>query len=80
MKNKGTLKLEKAILTIFWSKTLKDSKVSVAKDHGTKFQSKLAASFSAIILSNLVLSLINHVNTVCTSEPHPLVDFRIFLR
>ena len=30
--------------------TLRDSKVRVAKDHGKKFRSRLAASFSGIIL------------------------------
>ena len=34
---------------IFWLKTLRDSKVRIANDHGKKFQSGLAASFRGII-------------------------------
>ena len=36
-------------LTHFWFKTLRGSKVIVAKDHGEKFRSRLASSFSGIV-------------------------------
>ena len=34
-----------------WLKTLRNSKVRAAKDHGKKFQSRLAASFSGITIT-----------------------------
>ena len=33
----------------FWFKTLRDSKVRAAKDHGKRFRSRLASSFSGIV-------------------------------
>ena len=39
-----------------WFKTLKDSKVRVAKDHGKKFRSRLASSFAGIVHSSCNLS------------------------
>ena len=34
---------------IFWFKTLRDSKVRAAKDHGKKFRSRIVSSFSGIV-------------------------------
>ena len=45
IKNEGSLKLKKVSYD-FWLKTLSDSKVRAAKDHGKKFRNKMAAFFS----------------------------------
>ena len=45
----GLFKGRRRLPLIFWLKTLRDSKVRAAKDHGKKFQNRLAASFSVIV-------------------------------
>ena len=45
------MKVEKLFYD-FWCNTLRDSKVKVAKDHGKKFRSRLASSFSEIVHGN----------------------------
>ena len=41
-------------LFYFWPKPLRDRKVRAAKDHGKKFRSRLAASFSGIVPTHVV--------------------------
>ena len=48
IENKGYFKVEKLFYD-FWFKTLRDSKVRAAKDHGKRFRSRLVASFSGIV-------------------------------
>ena len=38
----------------FWFKTLRDSRVRAAKDHGKKFRSRQATSFSGILHSSFI--------------------------